>query len=110
MHYIIVKTQFQGFHRYKNAPDEVEFLRNYHRHLFKVECTIPVDHANRQLEFFIIKEKLDKYLDKVFKNENLELSCEQIAERICNYLNKIGVPCTKVEVSEDGENVGGFIK
>lgn len=110
MHYIIVKTQFEAFHRYKKAPKEVKFLRSFHRHLFKVECTIPVDHSNRQLEFFMIKKKLDGYLTQSFKGKQFELSCEQLAEVLCIYLNWRNIPCTQVEVSEDGENTGGFIK
>ena len=31
---IIVRTQFEGFHKYVHAPDEVSYLRQLHRHIF----------------------------------------------------------------------------
>lgn len=101
--YIKIKTQFVGFHRWKDAPKKVEFLRNWHRHIFGVEVTFLVDHSNRALEFFLTQEKVNKYLKK-YENKKFEASCEMIAEDICK---KFGA--MKVEVSEDGENSGIYL-
>ena len=109
--YIKVSTSFQGFHRYINAPEEVSFLREWHRHLFKIEVSISVDDGNRELEFFIVKNALNAYLQSTFEQKQFELSCEMVAEKIIedflkpNYGNRL----YKVEVSEDGENTGGVI-
>jgi hypothetical protein len=35
---IQVRTSFVGVHQWKDAPDEVAFLRNLHRHVFKVSA------------------------------------------------------------------------
>ena len=42
---IVVRTSFEGIHQYTNAPEEVDFLRHPHRHMFYVEAEIEViDH------------------------------------------------------------------
>ena len=108
MYYIIIKTQFEGFHRYKDAPEEVKFLREYHRHIFKVEARIKTTHADRQIEFFILKRLIDGILKEEYENKEFDLSCEQIAENIFMYLKGKNLEVLQVEVSEDGENVGGY--
>ena len=109
MYYIKVKTEVQGFHRYKNAPEEVGFLRNFHRHLFKVEAKIKVDHKNRDEEFFLIKKKIDQYLEENYKDVYFEESCEEMAGHIMEFLREELLNCLRVEVSEDGENIGGVM-
>lgn len=110
--FIVVKTSFEGFHYWKDAPIEVGFLKNLHRHVFHIEAKIYVPHSNRALEFFIVQHFIEDHLTNKFKNSgrNLkEMSCEMIAEEILNaictqYRIKKGVSVT---VSEDGENAGG---
>ena len=34
--YIFITDKFEGYHKYVDAPEEVAFLRNAHRHLFGV--------------------------------------------------------------------------
>lgn len=109
MYYIKVKTEFEGFHKYVGAPEEVKFLRNYHRHIFKVEAEIRTTHADRQVEFFIIKGKLNEYISFTYKGQEFNESCETIAENIYHFLKGEGLECLQVEVSEDGENAGGYI-
>lgn len=108
MYYIIIKTDFEGFHRYKDAPKEVDFLQYFHRHIFKVEAMIEVNHDNRDEEFFIIKRKLDLYLEATFRSKKFEYSCEQVSKMIFHFLRSQGLKCLSVEVSEDGENIGGY--
>lgn len=116
MKFIIVKTQFEGIHCYPDAPKEVAFLKNYHRHMFHVEVEIEVFHDDRELEFIMVKRALDKFL-KSIKAINSG-SCEMIAEMIQSFI-KAQYPMfghtdrterfVNVKVFEDGEN-GAYIK
>ena len=101
---IWVTTQFEGFHSWGNAPEEVKFLRDNHRHIFKVKVTLEVKHDDREVEFFIFKKQLEGFIQDSFKSENVG-SCEMIANIIKGYV-KLVYPGRKVsvEVSEDGEN------
>ena len=109
--YIVVKNQFEGIHRYKDAPEQVLFLRGYHRHIFNVKTKIEVFHDDRELEFIIVKRAIDNFLKS--KTENTEgeywfmenLSCEQVARQIYDFLIKqYGERKIIIEISEDGEN------
>lgn len=109
--YIIVRGQYDGFHWYKKAPDEVAFLRARHRHLFKWEAKVQVFHSDRELEFFMVQAAINRQiLPFCTQLDNLG-SCEQQAERILEGLINAYGPDRNysVEVSEDGENAG-FIK
>lgn len=97
---IFVTAQFVGFHRWKNAPEEVAFLRSFHRHLFHVKVFFDVSHGDRDLEFFQEKEKVDDFLKRSFSGAQFDGSCEFIAEKILAAI-PYAVAC---EVSEDGEN------
>jgi hypothetical protein len=98
--FIEVKTEFAGFHRWVNAPDEVYFLRNLHRHLFKVACVFEVTHHDRQLEFFIMQDKIEEVIEELMAKPESELwSCEHWAAAILAAVN-----ACEVRVSEDGEN------
>lgn len=109
MYYIKIKTQFEGFHKYEDAPDSVMFLRDYHRHLFNVEVKIKTNHANRDIEFFIIKDLIDKYLVSFTGwKEKFAASCEQVAESLFMYLKGKNLKVVQVEVQEDQENIGGY--
>jgi hypothetical protein len=98
---VIVRTTFQGYHRYKNAPKAVEFLRHWHRHLFYVEVWFNVEGDNREIEFFMAKDMIDGYLE-FFADTQFELSCEQIAIKILDHFKVDN--CYKVKVFEDNEN------
>jgi len=103
---IFVKTQFEGIHSYPDAPEEVLFLRNEHRHMFHVRLEIEVMHDDRELEFIMVKRALDAHLAKSVGTPTW--SCEMIGEAIldwatehyCNECSRFMV----VSVSEDGEN------
>ena len=102
---IIIKTQFVGLHQWSSAPDEVAFLRNLHRHQFRVRTIIGVTYS-RQLEFFMVKKKLDDYIQCSLLNElhnNSEMSCEDLALKIQGFLQSCYGSDVKVLVSEDGE-------
>lgn len=102
---IIVKASFEGIHQYKNAPIQVEFLRDPHRHIFNVEIEMEVFDLDRDIEFILLKRDLNKYL--YTKPFNIEDSCETMASKICRYLiDNYGERQMVVTVLEDGENGG----
>jgi len=100
--YIYITTQFEAFHKYPDAPEQVSFLRNRHRHMFHVKFYIEVEHNDRDIEFFIFKKQVEILLSNSEVNDS---SCEMIA----NYLHskiKLAYPGRKmkIEVNEDQEN------
>ena len=103
---IKIKTQFEFIHCWKEAPDEVQFLRNPHRHDFLVTCEIQVFHNDRELEFFMVLHRLEHYIENVIiPNSDVTTSCEQFAEKILSFLSETyGKRKIKVEVSEDGKS------
>lgn len=101
--WIIVRWEFEGFHSYPDAPNEVAFLKNHHRHLFKCSAKIEVAHNERDLEFFIVKS----FLQNISKSECDDRSCESLAEMFINAIrSRFAQRSVSVEVSEDGENSG----
>jgi len=107
--FIKVRTDFEGFHFYPGAgsiDSRIKFLENEHRHLFKVEVKISVNHLDRELEFFLVKWALAEYLQSGNRNHQ---SCEMIATDILNehLIPKYGkYRYYEIVVSEDGESDG----
>lgn len=100
--WIVVRTRVEGFHYWADAPEEVAFLRNNHRHEFHVAVHIEVRHDDRELEFFLCQRWLKTVMPP---GEFGGQSCEMLAKRLLIRLQeKYGARCYKVEVSEDGEN------
>lgn len=107
--FIIVRTQYEGIHRYKNAPKQVEFLRTYHRHIFHIETKIEVFHNDRDLEFIMVKQAINTYFDSFLNRFDVyemgDQSCEMIAENLIKFLKtKYGERKITVSVFEDNEN------
>lgn len=119
---IFVTTQFEGFHEYAGAPDEVAFLRSLHRHMFHVKVTLEVYHEDREVEFIMLKRWLEARIDHLAFNVGLGFnhiaSCESFAEQIYKEIKaQGGLKLTndsepiytrkrylKIEVNEDLEN------
>ena len=106
--FIKVRTEFEGFHFYPNAGEidpRIKFLESPHRHMFKVAVTIGVTHLDRELEFFLVKWKLEEFISGGNQNHK---SCEMIAMDILEHLlvPTYGERYFKIEVSEDGESDG----
>jgi hypothetical protein len=102
---IWVTWALPGFHRYPDAPDEVAFLRNEHRHMFQFKVTLYVAHDDRELEFFMVQRRCVEFCkDKMGLDHQ---SCEMMAEKVLRFVEE--TYCTQrnrfveVEVSEDGE-------
>lgn len=102
--FIKVKTSFEGVHKYPQAPEEVKHLRQEHRHTFVVTVQIEVKHLDRELEFFMVKD----YIDRLHKEGIIDfnfMSCEMINDELYNTLvNKYGSDRFYIiETSEDGQ-------
>lgn len=107
--YIKIRTEFEGFHFYPGAgsvDERIRFLENEHRHIFKIEVKISVNHSDRELEFFLVKWALQDFIKSGKMNHK---SCEMIATDILeNHLKKKYGASRYYEiiVSEDGESDG----
>lgn len=113
---ITVRTSFQGLHCWKDAPEQVAFLRNLHRHVFNVQVTLPVTHSDRDVEFFIYQNKLNEVIHGMFDTYNTKMpmlllvgykSCEMVAKELYDILSKDNI-IISVSVDEDGENGGAY--
>lgn len=112
--FIKVKWDYVDFHKWDDAPDEVAFLKNLHRHKFYATAMIEVLHDDRELEFFMVLRRIEQqimpfmFVDMRRIKDGMKVisSCEQQAEFILNGLKAIyGEDRTySVEISEDNEN------
>lgn len=103
--YIYITTQFEGIHRYKDAPSQVSYLREFHRHLFKIRIQVEVEHNERDIEFIMFKHQIDNFIEVHYLDKEVDLSCESIAEELIEYvILMLGDRKVICEVSEDGEN------
>lgn len=102
MKFIFINTSFEGFHSYPDAPNEVEFLRVNHRHIFHVKVAIEVFHNERDIEFILFK----RFIESLIKtNDFNSKSCEMISDELYKDVAE-AYPNRNIEitVSEDGEN------
>ena len=101
---IWVTFQKEGIHKYPDAPDEVDFLRYPHRHIFKFKVQIEVFHGDRDIEFFIFK----RWLESLYADNIIQLdykSCEMISDELARQIkDKYPQRWLAIDVSEDGEN------
>lgn len=104
--FVLLDFDIVGFHRWPNAPEEVCFLRNNHRHIFQIKCKLPVGDLDREKEIFIETKKQQEMLFSEFGNPCLfgSMSCEHIAE----YLMENNPDMMSCEVLEDGKG-GGMV-
>ena len=100
---VCIRTQFTATHNWTNAPigDPVNnFLRFPHRHIFHVELKVEVTDNDREVEFFDLKDQVDRYILLHYSNLHLEnVSCEMIAEKLLTTYD-----ADFVSVYEDNEN------
>ena len=82
---IWVTFQKEGIHKYPDAPDEVDFLRYPHRHMFHFKVQIEVYDNDRDIEFFIFK----RWLESLYADDTLQLdykSCEMMADDLAKQI------------------------
>lgn len=108
---IVVRTQYEGIHCWPEAPDEVMFLRSPHRHIFNVEVEVEVHSDDRDIEFIMLKHRINHWLSIQFDDDGVwhmgRLSCEQVAEMVIDLVQeKLKDTERKITcyVDEDGEN------
>lgn len=103
---VYITTNFVGFHQWPNAPIEVAFLRDLHRHVFGVKVCVLVNGSDREVEFFTLKQDVDKAIRLLNMDleQNQSMSCEMMAEWLIEALTDCEYKVTSVEVNEDGEN------
>lgn len=77
--WVFCRTSFEALHRWPEAPDAVNFLRNPHRHMFQLEVQIEVPHSDRAIEFILLKREVDTWV-RGLPLDLLSKSCEMIAE------------------------------
>lgn len=93
--------QFEATHNWPGCPfDEVEYLRVPHRHIFHIKAYHLVEHSDRDVEFIMMKHRIQEYLAEGYPSGKLgAMSCEMLALEL---LEKFDL--TRCEVSEDLEN------
>lgn len=121
MHYspataVFVTFEFVGFHAWPEAPAEVSYLRDRHRHLFKCRVDIAVESVDRQIEYHMLKRAIFEQMaihngqgrlpEYGHEFELLSNSCEAIAGWLLGLVRLVQPdrPYYRIEVSEDGEN------
>jgi hypothetical protein len=100
----IVRSTFIAFHAWPNAPQEVGFLRNVHRHEFHVELAVRQKHTDRAVEYITLRRWLDCELNAWRDKDLGARSCEMIAEQLIGYAQHEGYDVEYCRVFEDGEN------
>ena len=98
--------QIEGLHHWPGCPlSEVSYLKDLHRHVFHFKAFKKVSHDDRDVEFIVLKHKLQNYLLQKYSNPDYNLcefgaqSCEMLAKELISKFN-----LSRCEVSEDGEN------
>ena len=102
---VVINLEVEGFHYYPNAPKEVAFLGDNHRHTFVITAGYRVEDLNREKEIFIERDYIREYLTESFGSpcQFKAMSCEMIAAEILEYAATDGM--IWCEVWE--ENTGG---
>jgi hypothetical protein len=127
---VICTWRQEYFHKWERALDDVEYLRDLHRHELHIKVELEVFGFDREIEIISLKNDLDMFLkrsisgtsvlphrdesttdstewgrmhESIFRNK---ASCEEIALFLSEYLRRSygrHRDCT-VTVLEDGEN------
>lgn len=99
-------TRFSSLHCWPEAPPEVAYLADPHRHEFHVRVEVPVRHADRDIEFILLKQFIDDVIEGLGLTPNAGTkSCEQMATQLRDEVEReYEASGVSVTVSEDGEN------
>ena len=105
---IWVTFQKKGFHRYIQAGtdkslEDVSYLAERHRHLFKFNVAIEVNHADRDIEFHQFLNWLESLYDESVIDVDYK-SVEMISDDLMiQIMKKYKDRKLEISVSEDGE-------
>jgi 6-pyruvoyl-tetrahydropterin synthase len=100
----VVQTRFTALHCWPDAPLAVEYLRHPHRHEFHVTVKVEQKHDDRDVEFLMLKQQVEKIAKAWHGADMAHASCEWMAHKIAALLQDKDLPVTFVSVFEDGEN------
>jgi 6-pyruvoyl-tetrahydropterin synthase len=105
-----VQFRFDAVHVWPDAPDGPEwFLRENHRHEFRVTVWVEQRHDDRDVEYVGLK----RAMQRKFNGEmNLgHKSCEMIAKDVIAHVRELvgSDRAVRAEVLEDGEN-GAYVE
>ena len=98
-------THFDSVHRWKQAPEQVYFLRTPHHHRFHVRLEVLVGDEHRDVEFIMLSKWVDGVIETRLSqasSETLEWSCESWALFIKDRAIECGMSPMSVSVSEEG--------
>jgi 6-pyruvoyl-tetrahydropterin synthase len=110
--FVVVKTEFQATHNWPTCNiEEVEFLKNEHRH--RIFVTVKVETTgDREVEFFVLKGVVDQLIDDAYGFDKLKRmgssSMETISHRLLSELRQLGYNAVEVSAFEDDE-VGSVV-
>lgn len=95
---------FEAWHKWdgEKVANNSSFLRNVHRHIFKVELRWQVVDLDREVEFIIRKREAEQLAKKKHQTDyetTVNWSCEHWASFLMKQLG-----ACYASVSEDGEN------
>ena len=93
--FIEVNYQCEGIHRWKDCQLEgVEFLQDYHRHIFHIKVRMEVFHNDREVEIILLKRFLESYTQELL-SKPVDLSCEAMALSVYHQLAKEYIQSSK---------------
>ncbi|MBC8298304.1 MAG: hypothetical protein H8E55_21260 [Pelagibacterales bacterium] len=104
---VIAKLEIEGMHNWPDAKaifPEVAFLSDMHRHKWFITVKCPVNHNDRDKEFFILKRDILDYMRDKYYNSSTRThefgakSCEMLAQEIQKEFDAV-----YVSVFEDNE-------
>lgn len=98
---VFAHNEFEAVHAWPDCPiEEVNYLRDRHRHVFHIDSYKTVNHDDRDTEFIVLKHRVQEQLEEWYPDRELgSTSCEMLAIRL---IGAFGL--SKCMVSEDGEN------
>ena len=95
--FIVVQLEIQGFHNWPDAFRGLEYLRQRHRHIFKVTIKKEVKRLDREIEIITLRNTVVEFYGNSAEFE--DRSCERIADEMLKRWD-----FDYVQVLEDGEN------
>ena len=100
---IITTNAVEGFHRWPDAPVNLAYLADRHRHIFTIECEFEVSHDDRDIEIITQQHQIKNFIRDRYgiPAEFHSMSCEAIARQIVQFYPE----CISCVVREDG--IGG---
>lgn len=103
---VVVTDRFEATHAWPSCPhEEVAFLRHSHRHVFHVTVKACVRHYDRDIEFFMMRRKLQDFLRENLDRRDLgSRSCEDMCMEILAFMCAKWPSVFYCSVFEDGEN------